>query len=236
MSTVATRYRRSRFPTVWIVAIALSCLAFPGPLGARGLVHYVPLGDSYTIGQGSQKTESWPEVLTRHLRDSGIPIELTVNPARSGYTAEDVIEHELPVLEASDADFVTLLIGTNDWARGVDGATFHRNLVVILDRAQRKLGPQGRLLLLTIPDFGASPAGPRYAEGRDVGQGIAAFNEIIRGEARGRRLEIVDLFPLSRTMGPDASFFSRDGLHPSAKGYAAWEREIFPAARRALSK
>jgi acyl-CoA thioesterase I len=41
---------------------------------------------------------------------------------------------------------------------------------------------------------------------------------------------VVDIFRLSQAMRSDASLVAADGLHPSAKAYAEWERIIYPAA------
>jgi lysophospholipase L1-like esterase len=37
-------------------------------------------------------------------------------------------------------------------------------------------------------------------------------------------------------MGEDKSFVAKDGLHPSAKTYAEWERLIFPSALELLKQ
>jgi lysophospholipase L1-like esterase len=37
-------------------------------------------------------------------------------------------------------------------------------------------------------------------------------------------------------MGEDRSLVAKDGLHPSAKEYAEWEKIIFPAALALLQK
>ena len=58
-------------------------------------------------------------------------------------------------------------------------------------------------------------------------------------EAKKRQLGVVDIYPLSKEMGNDRSLVAEDGLHPSAKEYAEWEKLIFPAAlelsRRAVA-
>ena len=51
---------------------------------------------------------------------------------------------------------------------------------------------------------------------------------MIKTEAAKRNLPIVDIFELSKNMGVDESLVAADGLHPSAKEYAAWEKIIFP--------
>lgn len=190
---------------------------------------YVALGDSYTIGEGVKPEEAWPSLLSAHLREHGVPIELVANPSVTGWTTQQLIEHELPVFEASQPTFATLLIGVNDWVQGVSEADFQMNLRHILDRVEAILPDSKRVLLVTIPDFSVAPEGGKYARGRDISAGIAAFNEIVRNEARWRALEYVDIFPLSRRLrGPE--YMAADNLHPSAAAYARWEESIFPAA------
>jgi lysophospholipase L1-like esterase len=47
---------------------------------------------------------------------------------------------------------------------------------------------------------------------------------------------VVDVFPASKKMGDDPSLVARDGLHPSAKAYAEWEKIIFPVVFELLTK
>jgi len=89
---------------------------------------------------------------------------------------------------------------------------------------------------VTIPDFGVTPTGPKYSRGRNIHEGIMQFNQIVTEEARKRGLSVVDIFPLSKKMGQDKSLVAKDGLHPSAKEYAMWEKIISPAALELLKK
>ena len=77
-------------------------------------IRYVALGDSYTIGEGASLDESWPALLTRHLRNEGIDVDLVANPSVTGWTTQDLIERELPVFRKAKPNFATLLIGVND--------------------------------------------------------------------------------------------------------------------------
>ncbi|MFL5765533.1 MAG: SGNH/GDSL hydrolase family protein [Bacteroidia bacterium] len=206
------------------------------PLMSQNKIRYVALGDSYTIGTGATEKENWPTVLTEDLKKKGIDIELVANPSHNGWTTQSVIVGELPVLDKANANFVTLLIGVNDWVQGVDAATFRSNYVKILDHVQKILPDKSKLLLVTIPDFSVTPSGSKYTGGRDATAGISEFNKIILEEAKKRNLKTVDLFAQSKQMGTDATLVAADGLHPSAKGYAAWEKLIYPAAFEILKK
>jgi lysophospholipase L1-like esterase len=192
-------------------------------------IKYLPLGDSYTIGTGVSDEESWPFLLSRHVQSQGILLQLADTPARNGYTTQDLIEKELPVFERLNPDVVTVAIGVNDWVRGVSEEEFAANLSLILDALQAKLKNPKNILLVTIPDFGVTAVGKNYARGRNIREGIAAFNRIIAREATARNLALADVFELSKKMEFDKTLVAGDGLHPSAKAYILWEEEIFPA-------
>src|SRR6266566_7257340 len=192
-------------------------------------IRYMAIGDSYSIGEGASPDESWPALLTLHLNDKGLHVDLVANPSRTGWTTQQAIDRELPIFVESKPDFATLQIGVNDWVQGIDAETFRKNFTYLVDQMLAMLRDKNRLLVITIPDFGITPTGPRYARGRNISEGIASFNKIITEEATKRGLRVVDVFPISKQMGDDPSLVAADGLHPSAKEYAEWEKIIFPA-------
>ena len=194
----------------------------------KSSLKYVALGDSYTCGTGAKPSETWPVLLVRHLNDQGINIELSANPAHNGWTSQNVIDYELPVIEQIKPDFVTLLIGVNDWVQGVDSDAYHKNLSFILDKVQSHLPNKKNLVLITIPDFGVTPTGAMYSNGRNIAKGIAEFNAIIEKEAMQRGLKCVDIYPETQKMKNSAILIADDGLHPSALEYSKWEAIIFP--------
>ena len=191
-------------------------------------IRYVAIGDSYSIGEGASPNDSWPALLTRHLNDKGLHVDLVANLSRTGWTTEQAIDRELPVFVAAKPNFATLQIGVNDWVQGVDENSFRKRFTSLVDRMLEVLPNKDRLLVATIPDFGVTPTGPRYARGRNISEGLTRLNQIITEEATKRGVHVVDVFPLSKQMGDDPSLVAADGLHPSAKEYAAWEKIIFP--------
>ena len=197
-------------------------------------IRYAVIGDSYSCGEGATPKESWPALLTPHLKSQGLTVELVSNPSVTGWTTKDAIDRELPKFIRSNPNFATLLIGVNDWVQGVDETTFRNRFSYLIDQMLAVLPNKKRLLIVTIPDFGVTPTGPKYSRGRNIHEGIMQFNQIVTEEARKRGLTVVDIFPLSKTMGQDKSLVAKDGLHPSAKEYAEWEKIIFPAALELL--
>ncbi len=219
------------FPLILLLSINQGCTATTettvNPKDSTA-IRYVALGDSYTICTGATEKESWPVNLAADLTAKKIPVTLIANPARNGWTTQDLIDSELPVFDNSKADAVTVLIGVNDWVQGVDVVTFRKNLKFILDHLQAKLKDKQNILLITIPDFGVTPTGKNYSGGRNISAGISEFNDVIKEEAKARNLPLVDIFETTKQMGNDSSLVAADGLHPSAKEYAIWEKMILP--------
>ena len=199
-------------------------------------IRYVAIGDSYSIGEGALPNESWPAVLTRHLNEKGLRVELVANPSRTGWTTKEAIDLELPVFVRARPNFATLQIGVNDWVQGISEETFRKRFALLVDRILGVLASKNRLLIVTIPDFSVTPAGGRYGHGRDISEGILRFNQIIMEEAKRRELRVIGVFQLSKEMKNDSSLIAADGLHPSAREYAEWEKVIFPAALELLGK
>ena len=195
---------------------------------------YLPLGDSYTICTGAKAEESWPVILTKHLIENNVNCLLMDNPARNGFSTQNLIDTELPLVKKYNPDFVTLLIGVNDWVRGITKEQFEKNLNFILDDLQKNLIKQNNILLITIPDFGVTPRGKEYSNGRNISEGILAFNSILKKESSERGLPLVDIFPISKKMGEDGSLVAQDGLHPSNKEYSIWESFILQACLEML--
>jgi lysophospholipase L1-like esterase len=197
-------------------------------------IRYAVIGDSYSCGEGAKPSESWPALLTQHLKSQGIDVDLVSNPSVTGWTTKDAIDKELPKFIRSNPTFASILIGVNDWVQGVDETTFRNRFSYLIDQMLAALPNKKKLLVVTIPDFGVTPTGPKYSRGRNIHEGIKQFNQIVTEEAAKRGLKVVDIFPLSKKMGEDKSLVAKDALHPSAKEYAEWEKIIFPAALELL--
>src|SRR5438445_5881402 len=212
-----------------------SWLSLPILMAETGKIRYAVIGDSYSCGEGATAGESWPVLLTQHLKSQGVDVDLASNPSVTGWTTKDAIDRELPKFVNSNPNFATLLMGVNDWVQGIDETTVRNRFSYLVDQMLAVLPNKKRLLVVTIPDFGVTPTGGKYSRGRNIHEGIMQFNQIVTEEARKRGLTVVDIFPLSKKMGQDKSLVAKDGLHPSAKEYAEWEKIIFPAALELLT-
>lgn len=215
-----------------LIIIAIIVLISNGKIEAGEIkaFKYVAVGDSYTIGEGVYQEDSWPFQLTQKLSEAGIPIKLTANPSQTGWTIPMAIQTELPILKKTQSNFVTLLIGVNDWIKHANGKLFKQELIILIDKILEILPAPKKLLIVTIPDFSCSPTGHKFGFGKSAINGISRFNKIAKELAQKRNLPLVDIFALSQQLCSEPKMFAPDGLHPSGKQYEKWVSKIFPTA------
>jgi lysophospholipase L1-like esterase len=205
-------------------------------------VRFLALGDSYTIGEGVDAGERWPVVLAAALRAEGLAVEEPTIVATTGWTTDELDSAIDEAERAGDVTgrygLVTLLIGVNNQYRGRSVDEYRTEFRALLARAIAFAGAQpGRVVVLSIPDWGATPFAremaatePRRAANVVAGE-IDAFNAVAREETAGAGARWVDVTPLSRAHPEE---LAPDGLHPSAAQYARWAEAALPAARDAI--
>ena len=79
---------------------------------------------------------------------------------------------------------------------------------------QAGLSGKSQLLLVTIPDFGATPTGPQYANGFNIYKGLTVFNDIIKAEGLKRGLPVADVFDIFHRDAGNSSLIAAVGLRP----------------------
>ena len=146
----------------------------------------------------------------------------------NGYTTEDLIREELPLVAPFQPTLVTLLIGANDIVQGTTEDRYREQLRLIYERLDEDAS-DARVIALPQPDWSLSPAGSGYGDLATIARNIERFNEIAHDEAGRAGALWIDLFRLMREQGRKKMFAS-DGLHPSAEAYAEWARALATTA------
>ena len=188
---------------------------------------FLSLGDSFTIGTGTTPDRSFPAVLARIWTERGRIVVLS-NLAVNGYTTDDLICDELPLLASFGPTLVTLLIGANDIVRGSTEERYRQQLRLIHERLDADAS-DARVVALPQPDWSLAPAGSGFGDLGAIARTIERFNEIARDEAGRAGALWINLFRLMREQGRKKMFAS-DGLHPSADAYAEWARALATTA------
>ena len=187
----------ARYAAAWDDANDVA-LTGAGPL-------WVVLGDSTAQGIGAPTyTEGYVGQLRRAMDEGAETPWRVLNLSKSGARAADVLDRQLPVLEAltEPPALVTCAIGANDIVRN------RTPLPVLVDRLRRIIArlPEGAIIA-TLP------------------QGLSrerteAVNAIIGEEAPAAGLLVADVW--ARTGPPWRGKYAQDGFHPGVLGYADW--------------
>lgn len=197
---------------------------------------YLALGDSYTIGEGVDASARWPVQLAGRLRQDGIDVADPDITAKTGWTTAELRDAIRDSGNRKTYDLVSLLIGVNNQYRGQNQDRYRTEFGELLKTATTFAGGKpGRVLVLSIPDWGVSP----FAQGRNqkqIATDIDAFNAIARDECRKAGIAHVDITPLTREAADNASQFAADGLHYSGKQMGQWAELALPVAKGMLKK
>ena len=205
-------------------------------LSHRGVLRYVALGDSYTIGTATRSAdERWPDQLVAWLGPQPPTLRLVANLGVNGYTSADVIRDELPALDGLRPELVSLLVGVNDVVQGIPPAQSRAKAAAILDALLTRL-PADRILTVGTPDYTVTPHGADYGDPAARAAGIRGVNATLRDLAADRRIAFVDIHDLSLLAATDRSLVADDGLHPSGAQYARWVERIGPVVGRLLGR
>lgn len=187
---------------------------------------YLALGDSYTIGEGVELSESWPMQLVEQLRERGYEMAPPKIIARTGWTTMDLIrniESELNVQR--DFDLVSILIGVNNQYQRKPISEYEVELREIFRKAifhSRTL--EKGVFALSIPDYGVTPFGENNAE--FIGEEIDEYNRVFRMVAEEFNVEFFNITPASRVAATNRDLIAGDSLHPSGLMYKLWVDEI----------
>ncbi|MCA0447904.1 MAG: SGNH/GDSL hydrolase family protein [Bacteroidetes bacterium] len=183
---------------------------------------FLALGDSYTIGEGVSESDRWPVLLASKLSEIGIPVDLPVIIAKTGWTTNELSDGILESNPEGPFDLVSLLIGVNNQYRHLDPETYRTEFAGLLDEAIFFADKNpSHILVLSIPDWGVTPfANDRNPE--KISEEIDRFNTINREESEKRQVNYVDITTFSREVKNDPSFLAGDLLHPSGKAYEKW--------------
>ncbi len=198
-------------------------------------IRILALGDSYTIGEGVTTDERWPMQLAAMLRARALQVAAPTIVARTGWTTDELSAGIDDARPTGTYDLVTLLVGVNNQYRGRSVDEYRAQFRALLARAIGFAGGRAdRVIVLSIPDWGATP----FADGRDRGRialDIDAFNDANRGEAARVGARYVDVTPLSRRAAREHDLIGGDRLHPSPRMYAEWVRAMLPVVLAAMA-
>lgn len=196
-------------------------------------LHYLALGDSYTIGESVADSARWPVQLVSKLRQQGIAIDDPQIIAVTGWTTDELSAGMDQAHLTPPNDLVTLSIGVNDEYRKRPAGGYRVAFAALLKRAIALAGNAPRhVVVVSIPDWGTTPFAKFDARGpARIASELDVYNAIARDETRRAGAGWVNITTVSRE---HPKLVAPDGLHPSGAQYTLWLDAILPVVQQAL--
>ncbi|MGI9137938.1 MAG: SGNH/GDSL hydrolase family protein [Sediminibacterium sp.] len=185
-------------------------------------VHYLALGDSYTIGTSIDVVDGYPNQTFQLLKGAGIKMSSLQIIAKNGWTVEDLKNGLANSDKKSSYQVVTILIGVNNQFQGRAMSEFESGFLSLLKSAIALVGNKPkRVFVLSIPDWGITP----FASGRDrkvIEDEINNYNIVCENYAKTYGANFINITDAYRVDGFKTDYLSVDGLHPSKLEYNKW--------------
>ena len=184
------------------------------------------LGDSYTIGEGVNEEERWPNQFIQVAYENGVDFLTPRIIAMTGWKTYDLINE----IESSNFeikyDYVSLLIGVNNQFNSRSINEFEDDLDKLLIKINNLKKKDGSVLIISIPDWGSSPFGENM-DRNQISTEINSFNNSLKSFANINGLKYVDVTEISRRAINEPNLITSDNLHPSGLMYLEWAKKIF---------
>ena len=176
----------------------------------------------------------WPVQLAQLARQQGLRLQTPDFIARTGWTTAELQAAIETANNQRTYGLVSLLIGVNNQYRGQTVALYRQEFRELLRTAVRFAGGQaGRVVVLSIPDWGQSPFASRQARSPAyIGAEIDQLNAAAQAECRQAHVAFVDITPLTRQAA--ARQYTPDGLHYSGPQMRLWAQQALPVVRGLL--
>ncbi len=187
---------------------------------------FLALGDSYTIGEGVNENERWPNQFVEVAYENGLDFEKPEIIAETGWKTFDLLNAISQTNFTQKYDYVSLLIGVNNQfnSRSID--EFEEDLNKLMDKMNSLKKSNGNIIIISIPDWGYTPFGNSYNREK-ISSEINLFNNSLITFANSYGLKYVDVTEISRRALNESNLLASDNLHPSGLMYLEWAKKIY---------
>lgn len=192
---------------------------------------YLALGDSYTIGEGVEESDRYPNQLVKRLtKETFFNWKDPKIIAKTGWTVDELNEGiNNSDLKDQSFDLVTLLIGVNNQYRGRPLNVYKTEFEAMLKRAIAFAGDKpDHVVVISIPDWGVTPfATNRGTDKVKVAGEIDAYNQAKKEVCDNYGVAFIDITVDYREIGAKPEMVVEDNLHPSGLVYTRWTDKLF---------
>ena len=187
---------------------------------------FIALGDSYTIGEGVNEDERWPNQFVDVAYENGVDFDQPMIIAETGWKTYDLLNAINQTNFTKKYDYISLLIGVNNQFNSRPIDEFEEDLNKLMDEMKRIKKNDGNIIIISIPDWGYTPFG-QSNEMSDISEKINLFNSSLRKFASTNDLKYVDVTEISRRAINEPDLITNDNLHPSGIMYLEWAKKIY---------
>jgi lysophospholipase L1-like esterase len=187
---------------------------------------FIALGDSYTIGEGVNQNERWPNQFVDVAYENGVDFDQPIIIAETGWKTYDLLNAINQTNFTKKYDYISLLIGVNNQFNSRPIDEFEEDLSKLMDEMKRIKKNDGSIIIISIPDWGYTPFG-ESSDMSDISEQINLFNSSLRKFATTNGLKYVDVTEISRRGINEPDLITNDNLHPSGIMYLEWAKKIY---------
>ena len=187
---------------------------------------FIALGDSYTIGEGVNENERWPNQFVDVAYENGVDFDQPIIIAETGWKTYDLLNAINQTNFTKKYDYVSLLIGVNNQFNSRPIDEFEEDLNKLMEEMKKIKKNDGSIIIISIPDWGYSPFG-ESSDMIDISSQIDLFNSSLRKFASTNNLKFVDVTEISRRGINEPNLIAGDSLHPSGIMYLEWAKKIY---------
>ena len=187
---------------------------------------FIALGDSYTIGEGVNEDERWPNQFVDVAYENGVDFDQPMIIAETGWKTYDLLNAINQTNFTKKYDYISLLIGVNNQFNSRPIDEFEEDLNKLMDEMKRIKKNDGSIIIISIPDWGYTPFG-ESSDMSDISEQINLFNSSLRKFASTNGLKYVDVTEISRRGINEPDLITNDNLHPSGIMYLEWAKKIY---------
>lgn len=188
-------------------------------------IHYLALGDSYTIGESVNEQGRWPNQFVDSLSKLGYVINQNDIVATTGWTTGNLLNGMENADLKPEYNLISILIGVNNFYQYRPVDEYRMELSEIIDSALVLSNQDtNAIFLVTIPDYGYTPFGQSQIS--TISANTNLYNAIKDSTAKEYGIPVYDITEISRDGLNDQELVATDGLHPSVKQYGLWVDKI----------
>jgi len=197
----------------------------PAMTQQKKTIHYLALGDSYTIGESVNESERWPNQLAEALRKKGDEVTRPRIIATTGWRTDN-LKNAMTIAQLKpEYNLVSLLIGVNNQYQHKSIEQFAKEFEgLLIDAIHLAGGKKENVFVVSIPDYGFTPYG--QSKQPEISKELNAFNAISKKITEKLNLKYINITDISREGLNKPDLIAKDGLHPSGKMYSLWVEQI----------